>query len=57
VFDVIPSQSVQALLVNGQTAYVAAEKQLVKYDLKSETKTVSGLYNGATPHSLALSGK
>jgi hypothetical protein len=38
VFDVIPSQSVQALLVNGQTAYVAAEKQLVKYDLKSETK-------------------
>lgn len=56
VFDVIPSQSVQALLVNGQTAYVAAEKQLVKYDLKSETKTLSGLYNGATPHALALSG-
>jgi hypothetical protein len=56
VFDVIPSQSVQALLVNGQTAYVAAEKQLVKYDLKSETKLASGIYNGASPHALALSG-
>ncbi len=56
VFDLIPSQSVQALLVNGQTAYVAAEKQLVKYDLKSETKLAAGTYNGATPHALAISG-
>jgi len=56
VFDTINSQSAQNILIDGDNGYVIAEKSIVKYNLKTETKTVSGIYLGASPRSLAISG-
>lgn len=56
VFDTINSQSAQGILVDGENGYVIAENSIVKYNLKTETKTVSGTYLGASPRSLAISG-
>jgi hypothetical protein len=56
VFDTINSQSAQNIIVDGDNGYVIAETNIVKYNLKTETKTVSGTYLGASPRSLAISG-
>lgn len=56
VFDTIQRQSAQVLLVNDSLAYVGAENSLTAYNLKTETRIASGLYRGASPHSLAVSG-
>jgi hypothetical protein len=56
VFDTINSQSAQGILVDGDNGYIIAENNIVKYNLKTETKTVSGTYLGASPRSLAISG-
>jgi hypothetical protein len=54
ISDTIRSQSIQALLVEGNFAYIAAEDSLVKINLTNFTRVAQARFPGASTYSLAL---
>ncbi len=54
ISDTIRSQSIQALLVEGNFAYIAAEDSLVKISLTDFTRVAQTRFPGASTYSLAL---
>ncbi len=46
--DTIQTQSVQDVLIDGNSAFVAAQDSIVKYDLVSETRVAAAAFNGAS---------
>ncbi|MCP4124396.1 MAG: T9SS type A sorting domain-containing protein [Bacteroidetes bacterium] len=56
VFDTIPVNSVQDLIVTGDTAYVAAQDFVVMYDLDSYSRLAIDTFPGASAHQLEVYG-
>ncbi|MBL1145414.1 MAG: T9SS type A sorting domain-containing protein [Bacteroidetes bacterium] len=56
VIDTIHSQSVQEIIFEGTTAYVAAQDSIVSYDLKTEKRIAATSFNGLSTKSLAILG-
>lgn len=56
VFDTLPSNSVQHLLISGDTAYVAAQNYLAMYDLDSYERLALSEFPGLSAHQLLLWG-
>jgi len=54
ISDTIHSQSIQALLIEGNFAYIAAEDSLVKIDLTDFGRVAQARFPGASTYSLAL---
>jgi hypothetical protein len=54
ISDTIRSQSIQALLIEGNFAYIAAEDSLVKISLTDFTRVAQARFPGASTYSLAL---
>lgn len=52
--DSIGSQSVQDLLIDGNTAFVAAQDSIVKYDLITQTRVAAAKFYGLSTKSLAV---
>lgn len=56
VIDTIQTQSVQDILIDGNTAFVAAQDSIVKYDLALEQRIAANAFNGVSTKTFALSG-
>jgi hypothetical protein len=54
--DTIQTQSVQSLLVDGTTAYVAAQDSIVSYNLTTNTRIAAAAFNGPSTKALAVYG-
>ncbi len=54
--DTIQTQSVQSLLVDGTTAYVAAQDSIVSYDLTTNTRIATAEFNGPSTKALSVYG-
>jgi hypothetical protein len=55
VFDTIPTNSAQHVVIEGDFAYVAAQNYIVKYDLDTYERVAIVAFPGISAHQIALS--